>query len=379
MAWSPHSLRSRVSTQQQNRSPVNPSQYNDLSIVDEQSTQDVLYEVPNDRMTPFRSGQTSAARPQSQASVNQLDFLQLSDWIEHNSYEENTPTYIHYSVEWQVTLNNKVISKDTEQDLVLAPTAYWHIILKPKLDMLTQRKLEQNQGARCDDTNVVVCVNHRSQRDLTKRFNEVDIDWSVIERKLLAWGDLLRDGRKLRVNLSVNYVDAQPATTAVPRRGGKLGSSTTRRMIAERAAQLDSEEDSTGSPSIWQKVYSLTRCPGRPCVMGPHYWRDAVGKKHYKLRTQHLKSLTDFIAEGYTLQSHADIPEYLREELIAEEQQRLERQPRYATAATPNYPPMNITNVLPASESPPAATSADPPLTTTMSTTSIPSLNILGP
>jgi len=220
-------------------------------MIDQQATQDIGYEVSNDDMTPMPSGHS---RPRSQASSDKLDFLQLSDWNEHNNYEEDTPTCIHYSIEWQVTLNNKAISKDTEQDLVLTPTAYWHVILKPKLDLLLHRKLGQNQGVRCDDTNVVVCVNHRSQRDLTKRFDEINIDWSVVERQLLAWGDLLRTGRKLRVNLSLNYVDTQPVNTAVPRREGKLGSSATRRMLAERTAQLNSEEDITGQPSIWQRV-----------------------------------------------------------------------------------------------------------------------------
>jgi len=131
--------------------------------------------------------------------------------------------------------------------------------------------------------------------------------------------------------------------------------------------------------SASDRVYSLMRCPGLPCVLGPHCWRDTVGKKHYKLRTQHLKTLIDFVTEGNSLQSHADIPEYLREELITEEQQRLERQPRYVAAGTPNYPPINITNVLPASETPPATSLADSTLTTTMFTTSLPSLHIPGP
>ena len=88
-------------------------------------------------------------------------------------------------------MNNKKISNDTEQDLVLAPTAYWHEILKPKLDRLLRRKMAQNRSIRCDDTIVVASVNDRSQRDLTKRFDDIDINWSGIEKQFIGWGELL--------------------------------------------------------------------------------------------------------------------------------------------------------------------------------------------
>jgi hypothetical protein len=62
-----------------------------------------------------------------------LQFLSLDEWDERNSYEEDEPSCLHYSIEWRVLVNNKKISDDTEEDLVLAPIAYWHEILKPKL------------------------------------------------------------------------------------------------------------------------------------------------------------------------------------------------------------------------------------------------------
>lgn len=73
-------------------------------------------------------------------------------------------------------MNNRVVSKDTEQDLVLVPTAYWHMILKPKLEKLLRKKLAQNRHVQCDDTNVVVSVTDRSERDLIKRFDDIDIN-----------------------------------------------------------------------------------------------------------------------------------------------------------------------------------------------------------
>jgi hypothetical protein len=75
--------------------------------------------------------------------------------------------------------------------------------------------------------------------------------------------------------------------------------------------------------------------------------RDSFGKKHYKLRTHHLKALIDFVEQGNILQSHDDVPEDIREQLLAEEQQQLERQSKLSDYSTPSLPPINITNVLP--------------------------------
>jgi hypothetical protein len=45
-----------------------------------------------------------------------------------------------------------------------------------------------------------------------------------------------------------------------------------------------------------------------------------VGKKHYQLKTYHLKRLITFVEKGGVLDSHKDIPETVREELYIEEQ-----------------------------------------------------------
>ena len=106
------------------------------------------------------------------------------------------------------------------------------------------------------------------------------------------------------------------------------------------------------------------RCPGPPCNLGPHCWRDPFGKKHYKLRTHHLKALIKFVEEGHVLRTYDDVPDDIREQLITEECQRLERQPK-STGSTPSFPPINITNVLPQSHPSPMPTSSDmtPPAT----------------
>ena len=49
------------------------------------------------------------------------------------------------------------------------------MILKPKLGKLL-RKLSQNRNIRCDDRKVIVSVTGRSERDLTKRFDDIDVN-----------------------------------------------------------------------------------------------------------------------------------------------------------------------------------------------------------
>ena len=51
------------------------------------------------------------------------------------------PTGLHYSIEWKVRVIGKVFSKDTEHDLVLAPSSYWHLFLQPSLEKFLRKKL----------------------------------------------------------------------------------------------------------------------------------------------------------------------------------------------------------------------------------------------
>jgi hypothetical protein len=296
--------------------------------------------------------------------AGKLGFLPLDEWDEHNSYDEDVPSRLRYSIEWKVVVNNKTLSKDTEQDVVLAPSAYWRLCLSAKVDKLLSRKLPHGRHVKCDDTSVVASVNDRSERDLTKRFDEMDIDWLLVERQLMRWGELLRSGKKLRVDLSFNYVELAPPSAAARNRSNKRGSSATQHMLADRASQLDAEQETSASASVWREVYALMRCPGPPCNRGPHCWRDPFGKKHYKLQTHHLKALIQLVEEGHVLHTHNDVPENIREQLYAEEDQRRDRQAAGGSVSRANLPPITITNVLP------PHSGQSPPI---MSTPSVPS------
>lgn len=115
-------------------------------------------------------------------------------------------------------------------------------------------------------------------------------------------------------------------------------------MLLERENQIDAEYTS-GQPSIWREVHRLMRCPGPSCHhQGQFCWQHPAGKKHYKLRTHHLRSLIKYVEQGGILETHDDVLNVIREELYAEEQQRLERgQPKSSSLLTGGTPyPINI-------------------------------------
>ncbi|KAK2810293.1 hypothetical protein FQN50_003024 [Emmonsiellopsis sp. PD_5] len=320
--------------------------------------------VLDERYTPLQESQPS-----------QLGFHQVPEWANRGTSNEQPPTSICYLIEWRVTLNNRIVAKDTEQNLVLAPSAYWPE-LKQKAENVLLRKVARNRQPRSDDTTVVVSVNDRSQRDLTKRFENTDVDWIAIEKQLLMWSNLFCSGKKLRLYISINYIeDTNPSSRKTDKRGT---SSVTKRMLAEQDAQADAEQTS-GQPSVWRDVYRIMRCPGPPCHHeGQYCWQDPVGKKHYRLKTYHMKSLVEYVERGGIIETHDDIPDAIRKEIYDEEKQLLKRKQKgHNTVTGSSCPPINI-NVLPTPSSQslmtstPSSTEATLPRTTDSDSIDIP-------
>ncbi|KAJ5718804.1 hypothetical protein N7488_004450 [Penicillium malachiteum] len=135
--------------------------------------------------------------------------------------------------------------KDTEQDLVQMPSLHWPQIQTRAYNILRD-KISRDRRIRPDDTTVVVSVNDRSQRDLAKRFDSTDMDWTAIEKLLLTWATLYRQGKELRLKISVNYIEDSIPLSRTDKRGR---TSVTKRMLADWDAQLDAE-DASRRPSV---------------------------------------------------------------------------------------------------------------------------------
>jgi hypothetical protein len=255
---------------------------------------------------------------------------------------------IPYAVEWKVMVNKRQALHETEQGSEMRPRKYWESFLKPKIDEALVNKFP-DRVLKIEDTNIIVSVDERGYKNkkLIKRFDKLKIEWYVIETQLSKWAESL-SGRELLVHITINYNGSNNQVSANHRgRVNKRGaSSATRRMLAERDAQICAEEDSLGAPSPWKDVYNLMRCPGPPCRLGPHCWRDPKDKLHHKLTPNRLKDMVQYVEQGGKILSHEDVPDFIRKDILeAEEQRQNHPKPSHHRAAS--HPPINITNILP--------------------------------
>ncbi len=157
-----------------------------------------------------------------------------------------------------MTLNRRIIAKQTEDDLVVAPSDFWYEELSSKIADIVK---STGKSCEADATMIAISVNDRSEHDSTKRFIKLEIDWSIVEKQLQAWSYLLRIGKKLRINVSFNFIESSKAARTAGRGATAAG-------LAERNTRLNAEQVVSGGPDAWRHVYNLLRCPGPLCIAG---------------------------------------------------------------------------------------------------------------
>jgi hypothetical protein len=63
-------------------------------------------------------------RSQRRPARKTLPFVPYADWVPDQSYDELPPSCMHYIMEWKLTRNRRVAAKQTEDDLVVAPSDF---------------------------------------------------------------------------------------------------------------------------------------------------------------------------------------------------------------------------------------------------------------
>ncbi|KAH8649528.1 hypothetical protein BGZ61DRAFT_487982 [Ilyonectria robusta] len=252
---------------------------------------------------------------------------QLPD--QHTRTNEQPPDYIRYHVEWKLSVNNRQKSGESEPGVVISPRKFWKHVLRSKLQAAVEKSPKPWEPA---ETKIILSVTDRKTSSITKRFPKLDIQWSYVAEQLQDWSHFLRDGKKLSAQVTFYYVEESGKVAAT-------GRGATATKLIESNARRDAEAAVVGRTDSWRRVMALVRCPGPPCNKGPYCWQD--GTKHYKLLSHHLKILVDETQKGCNMQTHNDIPERIRTELYAEEQQEGERA-RKRTRQDPGSSPVGL-------------------------------------
>ncbi|KAF5696820.1 hypothetical protein FGLOB1_13230 [Fusarium globosum] len=314
--------------------PFDPTQwdYNDLDFRTPQLS------GINSRGASFVVSPRPSPSPSRQRS--RLPLLQLDDWDPDGTYDESPPTCIHYSIEWKLQLRKGRLSKltnDTEQDCVLAPGA-----LRDRVDKLLRQKTPRGKSYVPEETIIIVSINDRGERDLTKRFDEFNIDWRMAEQHLCRWSNLFSAGKKLRIDISFICKEEHHGSRVVQHQGSR--SSATARQLAQRDQLLETQE-AAGQPRVWKDVYDLMRCNGNLCP-GSYCYVDEQ-RKHMGLNTSILTKMVEYAEQGNELRTHRDVPPYILDMIYEKERLNGERRTKRKAPSSESDRPIKIVNVLP--------------------------------
>ncbi|KZL85071.1 hypothetical protein CI238_13046 [Colletotrichum incanum] len=138
----------------------------------------------------------------------------------------------------------------------------------------------------------------------------------------------------------MDYVECAPTGRPAARGATATG-------LAERSARIGAEQEVAGEVDPWRRVYQLMRCPGAPCDNGQWCWQDRAGKIHYKLLDHHMREPVRWVQQGHRLETHDDVPEEIRAQLCAQEQQGRKRKRQNSGLNSTNPVPVTIHNHIP--------------------------------
>ena len=88
-----------------------------LSQAIEACTNGVETPAPSRTSGSLRALSTENSSRQLPLRPEKLRFLRLDEWDEHNTYDEEVPTCLHYSIEWKVLLTKTMPNPATTNDI----------------------------------------------------------------------------------------------------------------------------------------------------------------------------------------------------------------------------------------------------------------------
>jgi hypothetical protein len=134
---------------------------------------DSLNDSSSDYEIERACGAQGPQRSQLRPACKTLPFVPYADWVPDQSYDELPPSCMHYIMEWKLTLNRRLVAKQTEDDLIVAPSDFWNEELSSKIADIVK---STGKSCKADATTIAISVNDCSEHDITKRFEKLEID-----------------------------------------------------------------------------------------------------------------------------------------------------------------------------------------------------------
>ncbi|KAK6062382.1 hypothetical protein SCUP234_07290 [Seiridium cupressi] len=146
-----------------------------------------------------------------------------------------------------------------------------------------------------------------------------------MESKLRSWGN---QGNDLKVTVLIIFKEVQAIN-----KDGKIGRRVTKKHTAA-LNKLTAQQEASGLPAVWKDIYRLMECSSAACTdRGFSCWRN--NEKHYKLDRDIMDRLVDCAEQGHKLETHADVPEGIREVIYIRKDEEKARRLRKRKASDP--------------------------------------------
>ncbi|ETI20610.1 hypothetical protein G647_08648 [Cladophialophora carrionii CBS 160.54] len=297
--------------------------------------------VTTSRAGETRSSIANGAQPASgqppSAEPEQTSFLNEKDGAPYQAHGRN---HIHYSVEWRVELDTKILATQSESNVAVSPSCYWRHVLKGRFEQAVRRAFVGDRQPRHEHTTVVVSVTDPAQGDLTKRYAGLEIDWAAADNHLLDWSSYFRRGNALRVTLTFQFVAPNPPAvqrSVTPRGDGGRHVSASGRMPVPRRQESAMAQEQQGRPPFLYDLCVFMRCP-TSCLLGPYCWVNSKGV-HHRMTPECFKLLEAHVTHYGMPASHSDMPLDVQRQLVMDRQAQ-------AWNAVPGMP-VQIGNVSP--------------------------------
>lgn len=168
----------------------------------------------SDESQPATPAPRSRLRPAGKQPVSLAYADRVSDTLDEDDIS------ILYNIQWKLSVNRRKQVACFEIGIVTPIRIFWQDVLKVKLDKAVKKVKKTCEASSIE---VVLSTTHHGTPSITLSFDELEIDWRSVHKRVKEWTKLLTSSRKKRnvVTISMTFgydlieVDKNPSAAAL--------------------------------------------------------------------------------------------------------------------------------------------------------------------